>query len=130
MGANIAHKASTVARKVSSLAWLRRWLAIAGITSGLIFRMVDAHGNVRHGRMAPQTVCALVKRHAARIGLDATRYSAHSLRAGLATSAASGGAATLRIADHGRWRSINVLQGYVRSATSLDDGNPLRATGL
>ena len=31
------------------VAWLRRWLSIAGIESGPIFRMVDAHGNVRQG---------------------------------------------------------------------------------
>jgi hypothetical protein len=29
-----------------------------------------------------------------------------------------------------KWRSLNVLQGYVRDGRSLDDGNPLRATGL
>jgi hypothetical protein len=55
-----------------------------------------------------------VNRHADHIGLDLRNCSAHSLRAGFATSAASGGAQTLRIADHGRWRSIAV-QGYVRS---------------
>lgn len=112
------------------VAWLRRWLAVAGITAGPIFRMVDAYGNFRDDRLSAQSVCLIVKRHAARVGLDRASYSAHSLRAGLATSAASGGAATLRIADHGRWRSLNVLQGYVRDAQALDDGNPLRATGL
>lgn len=91
--------------------WLRRWLAVSGIRSGPIFRMVDHGGYARGGRLAPQSVGVIVKQHAARIGLDATQYSAHSLRAGLATSAASGGAATLRIADHGRWRSIAILQG-------------------
>ena len=72
----------------------------------------------------------IVKRRCEQVGLDPDRYSAHSLRAGLATSAAAGGAATLRIAEHGRWRSITVLQGYVRSAHALDAGNPLHATGL
>jgi hypothetical protein len=70
-----------------------------------------------------------VNRHADHIGLDLRNCSAHSLRAGFATSAASGGAQTLRIADHGRWRSIAV-QGYVRSTQALDGGNPLRVTGL
>lgn len=82
------------------VAWLRRWLAVAGIDDGPIFRMVDAYGNVRDGRLSAQSVCLIVKRHAERVGFSVA-YSAHSLRAGLATSAASGGAATLRIADHG-----------------------------
>lgn len=112
------------------VAWLRRWVAVSGITQGALFRMVDAHGNVRCKRLAAQSVGVVVKRHAQRIGLDPRAYSAHSLRAGLATSAAGGGAQTLRIADHGRWRSISVLQGYVRSAQSLDAHNPVRATGL
>jgi integrase len=112
------------------VAWLRRWLAGSGIDTGPIFHMVAADGSVRDGRLAPQTVCALVKRHAARIGLDPAAYSAHSLRAGLATSAAAGGASPLRLADHGRWRSLAIVQGYVRSAQSLDQGNPVRAAGL
>jgi site-specific recombinase XerD len=80
--------------------------------------------------LAAQTVGLVVKRHAARVGLDPARYSAHSLRAGFATSSAGGGAQTLRIADHGRWRSIAVLQGYVRDAQSLDEHNPVRVAGL
>jgi len=92
--------------------------------------MVDVHGNVRDSRLSAQSVRRIVKRHCDRVGLDADHYSAHSLRAGLATSAAAGGAASLRIADHGRWRPLAVLQGYVGSAQALDHGTALRATGL
>jgi hypothetical protein len=40
------------------------------------------------------------------------------------------GRATLQIADHNRWRSVNMLQGYVRDVQALDAGNPPRTTGL
>jgi hypothetical protein len=92
--------------------------------------MVDAHGNVRDGRMAPQSVGVIVKRHAARIGLDHARYSANSLRAGYATSGAAGGASTLRLMEHRRWKYPNVMAGYVRAAQSLDEHNPVHALGL
>ena len=110
--------------------WLQRWLATSGIEQGPLWRMVDAWGHVRDGRMAATTVGVIVKRHCDRTGLDPLRFSAHSLRSGLATSAASGGAQVLRLADHGRWRSVGTVRGYVRAGTALDDGNPVRCTGL
>ena len=110
--------------------WLQRWLAVSGIESGPVWRMVDAHGHVRSGRMAATTVGLVVKRHCERTGLDPVRFSAHSLRSGLATSAASGGAQVLRLADHGRWRSLATVRGYVRAGAALDAGNPVRQAGL
>ena len=110
--------------------WLQRWLATSGIEEGPLWRMVDAWGHVRDGRMAATTVGVIVKRHCDRTGLDPSRFSAHSLRSGLATSAASGGAHVLRLADHGRWRSLATVRGYVRAVAALDDGNPVRCTGL
>jgi site-specific recombinase XerD len=110
--------------------WVQRWLATSGVEGGPVWRMVDAHGHVRDGRMAATTVGLVVKRHCERSGLDPVRFSAHSLRSGLATSAASGGAQVLRLADHGRWRSLATVRGYVRAGAALDDGNPVRRAGL
>lgn len=110
--------------------WLQRWQTASGIEEGPLWRMVDAWGYVRDGRMAATTVGVIVKRHCDRTGFDPSRFSAHSLRSGLATSAASGGAQVLRLADHGRWRSLATIRGYVRAGAALDDGNPVRRTGL
>lgn len=67
---------------------LRRWLEVASITSGPLFRPIDRHGNVGQVALHSHGVVRAVKRAAALIGLDAYDLSGHSLRAGLATTAA------------------------------------------
>ena len=58
---------------------------------GSTFRPVDRHGHIGTTRLGPQAVAHVLKRHAARAGLDPGEVAGHSLRAGLATSAASAG---------------------------------------
>jgi hypothetical protein len=48
-------------------------------------------------------------------------YGAHSLRAGLLTSAARGGAGVFKMRDVSRHKSMEVLQGYVRDADMFRD---------
>ena len=63
------------------------WLVAAGITEGAVFRSVDRHGRVG-ARLSTVAVSETVQRRAVLAGLDPTRFSGHSLRAGLATSGA------------------------------------------
>ena len=74
---------------------LDAWMQEARISSGPVFLPVDRHGRLdpaHRGRLSAVAVSRLVKTYARRIGLDPDRYGAHSLRAGLATSAAEAGA--------------------------------------
>jgi integrase len=66
-------------------------------------------------------VALIVKRRAEAAGLDPERFSGHSLRAGLATSAAAAGAEERDIQRQTRHRSIVVLRRYIR------DGELFRA---
>lgn len=79
----------------------------------------------RHGRVADslsdKAVALIVKRRAETAGLDPERFSGHSLRAGLATSAAAAGAEERDIQRQTRHRSIVVLRRYIR------DGELFRA---
>jgi hypothetical protein len=52
-----------------------------------------ATDNVSRKRLSDRSIARLVKEYAALIGLDPSRYAGHSLRAGLATSAADGSSA-------------------------------------
>jgi hypothetical protein len=61
-------------------------------------------------------VCNLVKDYAERIGLKGADFGAHSLRAGLLTSAARRGASVFKMRDVSRHKSMDVLQAYVRDA--------------
>lgn len=89
---------------------------------------MSRHGKVG-GRLSGHDVSRVVKTAAEAVGLDASAYSGHSLRAGLATSAAKAGRGDRAIMRQGRWRSRTVVDRYVRGA-SLFDGNAATDIGL
>src|SRR5437660_9498920 len=51
------------------------------------------------------------------IAIEPTKYRGHSLRTGLATSAAAGGASERSIMQQGGWKSERIARGYIRKAT-------------
>lgn len=89
------------------------WLAAAGIAEGAAWRSVNRHGRVGK-RLPDRTVARVVKSRAALAGLDPSRMSGHSLRAGLATSAAAAGIAEREIARVTGHQSMTVLRRYIR----------------
>jgi integrase len=111
LGAKVA-----VGRTGSALcpvAALRAWLDAAGIEEGAVWRSVDRHGNVG-GRLCSHGVSLVVKRYTAAISKDARDFGAHSLRAGMATSAARANVALLDVMRQGRWSSEAMCRRYVR----------------
>lgn len=92
---------------------LREWLVSAKITEGAIFRSVDRSGNVL-GRLTAQSVALVIKRYAELVRLDPSKYAGHSLRAGLATSAAAAGVDEHVIAKQTGHQSMLVLRRYIR----------------
>ncbi len=86
---------------------LRAWLA--GKTTGAIF--TDAKGC----RLAPQAVARIVKKT---VGAE---YSGHSLRAGLATSAAKAGKSLASIMKTTGHKSERVAMTYIRHGSLFDD---------
>ena len=97
------------------------WLDAAGITEGPIFRPVRKGGKVRDQRLSDKSVCDLTKAYAGKLGLDATLFGAHSLRAGFLTSAARRGTSVFKMRDVSRHKSMDVLQAYVRDADLFRD---------
>jgi len=93
---------------------LTRWLELAGITDGPVFRRVSKANAAGTSGLNPGSVNQLVQRAIARAGIDATPYSAHSLRAGFVTYAHLRGASDRAIAHQTRHRSLAALGGYVR----------------
>ena len=72
----------------------------------------------------------ILKRRALAAGLDPADLSGHSLRSGLATSAAKAGKNDRAIMRQGRWRSRGMVDRYVRDAKLLDDDNAASGIGL
>lgn len=93
---------------------LTDWLYHAGIEDGPIFRSVDRHGHVADQRLSGEAVSIIVKRRADAAGFDPWAYSGHSLRAGLATSAAMAGASTWIIRKQTGHASDAMLNRYIR----------------
>jgi len=70
---------------------LQAWLESARITDGPAFRSLDRFQRLQPGRLSDKAVAVVVKQRAKAVGLDPARYAGHSLRAGVATSAAAAG---------------------------------------
>jgi integrase len=93
---------------------LRGWLASADITAGPVFRKVDRHGHVGARALSSSSVAAVVKRAAALANLAPEQFSGHSLRAGLATSAAANGATETVIMAQTGHKSTTMVRRYIR----------------
>ena len=98
------------------VAALEAWLAFRGaIPAGAaLFTRVRKGGRVTDVRLSDQTVSRIIKRGAAALGIAG--FSGHSLRAGLATSAALAGADLAAIMEQTRHRSATVARSYIRNA--------------
>jgi integrase len=96
---------------------LQAWLESARISGGPVFRRMDRFHRVQPGRLSDKAVALIVKRRAKAVGLDPSRYGGHSLRAGLATSAAAAGASERVIMAQTGHRSADMVRRYIR------DGN-------
>jgi site-specific recombinase XerD len=98
---------------------LRAWLVERGAWPGALFCSVDNCGAIRRARMADKGIASAVKGAAAAAGLDASRFAAHSLRAGLVTAAGGAGVGSLAIMARTGHRSASVLERYMRPASAL-----------
>jgi integrase len=111
----------------------RNWLAVSGITEGPIFRAITRHGRMSEAALTGAAVALVVKRLIKQAGLAdgltadeararADTFSGHSLRSGLATSAAENDAPGHSIQRQLRHKSFTTTIGYIRSG-SLFKGN-------
>jgi integrase len=99
---------------------LRRWLEAVGLEDGPLFRPVKG-STVSAARLSNQAVARLVKRATEAVGLDPSRFSGHSLRAGLATAAAKAGKSERSIMAQTGHRSAQVARRYIRDGGLFTD---------
>jgi integrase len=108
---------------------LQAWLDSARITDGPVFRSLDRFQQVQSARLSDKAVALIVKRRAKAVGFDPARYAGHSLRAGLATSAAAAGASERVIMSQTGHRSAEMIRKYIREG-NLFAANPAGMVGL
>lgn len=93
---------------------LTDWLAHARIEQGPIFRSIDRHGHISQARLSNEAASTIIKKRVAAAGFNSANYSGHSLRAGLATSAAMAGASAWKIRQQTGHASDAMLNRYIR----------------
>jgi integrase len=109
---------------------LRAWLALIDDGRPAVFRRMSRWGTPTRSRLTAQSVALIVKRRLVALGQDASAFAGHSLRAGLATSAAAGGATERDIMRQTRHRSLEMVRRYIRDGELLSTTNAARFTGL
>ena len=84
--------------------FLKQWLSISGIKSGLIFNISD------------KSVALLIKKYTSVAGLDSRKYSGHSLRSGFATVSAEFGADERSIMTMTGHKTTQMVRRYIQEA--------------
>ena len=100
---------------------LQEWLDAAGITEGPVFRRIGRGDHLLDDALTSQSVAIVIKRYAGPAGLDVSKLSGHSLRAGFITSAADNRASISRIMEVSRHRDPRSVETYVRRADRYND---------
>jgi integrase len=103
------------------VAALEEWFAASGIGEGALFRPVDRHHRVGPKRLSAEAVCLVVRQRVEAAGIDPGNYSGHSLRAGLATSAAQAGVSSWKIRQQTGHASDAMLSRYIRDGEIFID---------
>ena len=105
--------AANIERRCPVLA-IEKWLAVAKITEGFVFRSVSRHGNVGANGLTPHAVALIVKSSVSNSGGNAKLVSGHSLRAGYVTAAAEAGLQPYQIVGTTGHKSLTTLAKYIR----------------
>jgi integrase len=103
------------------VAALEGWIARAGLIEGPVFRPLSRHGQVIGARLSGEAVSLIIKDRVAAARIDPAGYSGHSMRAGLATSAAQAGVSTFKIKAQTGHASDAMLSRYVRDGELFAD---------
>jgi site-specific recombinase XerD len=98
----------------------RAWVKASGIAEGPVFRHFH-NQKMGHRAISAQSVALVVKRAAGRAGIDPTAFAGHSLRSGLATTAARNGASERSIMRQTGHKSVQMVRRYIHEAELFHD---------
>lgn len=102
--------------KICPVAALTDWLVRSEISEGALFRPINRHGQIIPQRLSGEAVSSVVKESVTSAGINPVGYSGHSLRAGLATSAAQAGVSAWKIRQQTGHASDAMLGRYIRDS--------------
>ena len=93
---------------------IRRYQAVAEVSSGALFRRIRRGDTVTAHRLTPNGARRAIKDAAELVGISPERVSGHSLRVGSAVSLAKAGASVVEMQGAGRWKSPQMPAHYAR----------------
>lgn len=105
------------------------WLNSTGITAGALLRPITKNGRVLSRALHPDSIGLIIKRAAARAGMDVRSIAGHSLRSGCVSQAARNKCSEEEIMRQTGHKSIEILRRYIRGARIIAD-SPARRLGL
>ncbi len=97
------------------------WLAHLRAEHDYIFRSVTKGGVVSETALSDRAVADIIKHYAQKAALNPERYSGHSLRSGLCTSAAQHGVSSWKIRAQTGHKSDSMLSRYIRDGDLFTD---------
>lgn len=100
---------------------LQQWMRAAKLwknhdgarIAGPVFRRISKAGNVHADALNDASIARLIKAYALKAGLDPSLYSGHSLRRGLATTAAKEGKLHHKIKAQTRHKTDSMVAAYI-----------------
>ncbi len=100
---------------------VNEWIVQLGADEGFLFRAVSKGRRIGDEKLSDRAVADIIKHYAAQAGLNPERYSGHSLRSGLATSAAQHGISSWKIRQQTGHKSDTMLARYIRDGDIFTD---------
>jgi integrase len=94
---------------------LSQWLDRAGVREGSVFRSVGRYGHVSRRGLHKDSIGKLLKRAAARAGMNVDPLGGHSLRAGCTRQAAMNGVREFIMMRQTGHKTVANLRRYIRS---------------
>ena len=101
---------------------LKEWINQAKINEGFIFRRIYKGDKITDMSLTPTSVNDILKKHAKTCGIEnATDFSSHSMRRGLATTASRDGVSLPTIMRQGRWKQVDTVMEYIEAAQRFEE---------
>ena len=101
---------------------LENWLEKSNIEEGAIFRRIAKNNMISNAPLTALSINHIIHRCAVLANLaNAREITPHSLRRGLATSAARANASISTIMRAGRWKQVNTVMEYIEASERFSD---------
>jgi integrase len=108
--------------KLCAVRILKQWLEKAKINNGFIFRRIYKGDRISETNLTSDAVNNILKQHVQATGIEnATDFSSHSMRRGLATTASRNGASIPAIMQQGRWKQVDTVMEYIEAAQRFEE---------